>query len=114
MQLHQLAYWWSCIGKGLRLQPAQQGYFNITGLVLGQLLQYICKAAVMPELVVVKLIFTAAEQVSQCTGPAAHSSPGQTWAPPRPPPLQVVRGGQACRVWVQALTAQAMTPRGTR
>ena len=23
------AYWWSCIGKGLRLQPAQQACFTI-------------------------------------------------------------------------------------
>ena len=24
-----LAYWWSCIGKGLRLQPAQQACFPL-------------------------------------------------------------------------------------
>ena len=23
-----MAYWWSCIGKGLRLQTAQQAYLN--------------------------------------------------------------------------------------
>ena len=26
------AYWWSCIGKGLRLEPAQQACFKYSGL----------------------------------------------------------------------------------
>ena len=26
------AYWWSCIWKGLRLQPAQQACFNTPGV----------------------------------------------------------------------------------
>jgi hypothetical protein len=25
-----LAYWWSCIGEGLRLQPAQQACFYLS------------------------------------------------------------------------------------